>query len=105
MIIQKGGDENMNGFIGDIEKLTKENNFFRKVIFTGTHTQLVVMCLKPGEQIGREIHPLVSCQCWHYFGVFYIVFSGNEAGRTERGTLLNSELIKFFNNRMYPLQV
>lgn len=50
----------MNGFIGDIEKLTKENNFFRRVLFTGAHAQLVVMCLKPGEQIGREVHPLVD---------------------------------------------
>ena len=46
----------MNGFIDDIEKLTKENNFFRKVLFTGKHSQLVVMNLKPGEEIGLEVH-------------------------------------------------
>ena len=46
----------MNGFIDDIEKLTKENNFFRKVLFTGKYSQLVVMSLKPGEEIGLEVH-------------------------------------------------
>jgi mannose-6-phosphate isomerase-like protein (cupin superfamily) len=50
----------MNGFIDDIEKLTRENSFFRKVLFTGKHSQLVVMCLKPGEEIGKEIHDKVD---------------------------------------------
>ena len=50
----------MNGFIDDIEKLTRENNFFRKVLFTGKHSQLVVMCLKPGEEIGKEVHDKVD---------------------------------------------
>jgi hypothetical protein len=35
----------MNAFIGDIEELTGINENFRKVLFTGKHTQLVVMCL------------------------------------------------------------
>jgi mannose-6-phosphate isomerase-like protein (cupin superfamily) len=46
----------MQGFIGDIEKLAKENNNFRKVIYTGRYMQLVLMSLKPGEEIGEEIH-------------------------------------------------
>ncbi len=46
----------MNGFVDNIEKLTKENNFFREVLFTGKYCQLVVMCLKPGEEIGKEVH-------------------------------------------------
>ncbi len=50
----------MNGFIDDIEKLTKENHFFRKVLFTGKHIQLVVMSLKPGEEIGLEVHDNVD---------------------------------------------
>lgn len=48
----------MEGFIGDIEKLTKENENFRKVIYTGRNSQLVVMSLKPGEGIGEEVHDL-----------------------------------------------
>jgi mannose-6-phosphate isomerase-like protein (cupin superfamily) len=46
----------MNGFKADIEKETLENDNFRKVIYTGTKMQLVLMCLEPGEEIGVEIH-------------------------------------------------
>jgi mannose-6-phosphate isomerase-like protein (cupin superfamily) len=46
----------MTGYFGPIEEQTLENGNFRKVLFTGTHTQLVVMSLPPGEEIGNEIH-------------------------------------------------
>ncbi|MFH1575777.1 MAG: cupin domain-containing protein [Candidatus Nealsonbacteria bacterium] len=46
----------MKGFIDNIEKLTLENNKFRKVIHTAKHSQLVLMSLKPGEEIGEEAH-------------------------------------------------
>lgn len=48
----------MNGFIDNIEKKTAENKNFRKVLYTGRHSQLVVMSLKPGEEIGEETHQL-----------------------------------------------
>jgi mannose-6-phosphate isomerase-like protein (cupin superfamily) len=48
----------MKGFIDNIEKLTKENNNFRKVLYTGRYSQLVLMSLKPGEEIGEEVHGL-----------------------------------------------
>ncbi len=44
------------GYIGNIEKETLENEYFRKVIFTGPQSQLVVMTLRPGEEIGMEKH-------------------------------------------------
>jgi mannose-6-phosphate isomerase-like protein (cupin superfamily) len=50
----------MTGFVGNIEKLTEKNDYFRQVIFTGKHTQLVLMCLQPGEEIGNEIHDKVD---------------------------------------------
>lgn len=50
----------MAGFTVDIEKKTLANNYFRKVLFTGKHAQLVVMCLRPGEEIGSEVHPKVD---------------------------------------------
>ena len=50
----------MAGYTVDIEKKTLANNYFRKVLFTGKHTQLVVMCLKPGEEIGNEVHAKVD---------------------------------------------
>ena len=46
----------MNGFITDIEKETLDNNFFRRVLYTARNSQLVVMALKPGEEIGEEVH-------------------------------------------------
>lgn len=48
----------MKGFIDNIEKLTKENNNFRKVLYTGRYSQLVLMSLAPGEEIGEEVHGL-----------------------------------------------
>jgi len=47
----------MKGFKSNIEKDTLENKNFRKVLYTGKHLQLVLMTLKPGEDIGAEIHP------------------------------------------------
>jgi len=44
------------GFATDIEKDTVENVNFRKVLYTGKFSQLVLMCLKPGEEIGAEVH-------------------------------------------------
>ena len=46
----------MAGYITDIEKKTLENEYFREVLFTAPHSQLVVMTLKPGEEIGTETH-------------------------------------------------
>jgi mannose-6-phosphate isomerase-like protein (cupin superfamily) len=47
----------MKGYVGNIEELTDANEYFREVLFTGPHCQLVVMCLKPLEEIGMEVHP------------------------------------------------
>lgn len=46
----------MNGFIGDIEERTEQNQDFRRVLYTGPNLQLVLMSLDPGEEIGEEIH-------------------------------------------------
>jgi mannose-6-phosphate isomerase-like protein (cupin superfamily) len=46
----------MKGYIGPIEEITEENKNFRKVLFTGVYMQLVAMSLKPGEDIGMEVH-------------------------------------------------
>lgn len=47
----------MKGYKVNIEKETLDNSNFRKVSYTGGHIQLVLMSLKPGEEIGQEIHP------------------------------------------------
>lgn len=46
----------MEGFHGDLKELAKHNEFYRNVLFTGTHAQLVLMSLAPGEEIGDEVH-------------------------------------------------
>jgi mannose-6-phosphate isomerase-like protein (cupin superfamily) len=46
----------MNGYINNIEKLSLENENFRKVLYTDKNTQLVLMSLLPKEEIGEEIH-------------------------------------------------
>jgi mannose-6-phosphate isomerase-like protein (cupin superfamily) len=50
----------MTGYVGAIEKQTLENTYFRHVLFTTQHAQLVVMCLLPGEEIGNEVHSNVD---------------------------------------------
>lgn len=47
----------MSGYHTNIDQKTEENTYFREVLFTGPLSQLVVMSLKPGEDIGRETHP------------------------------------------------
>lgn len=46
----------MKGFLTNIEKDTLGNEDYRRVVFTGKHTQLVLMTLAPGVEIGRETH-------------------------------------------------
>lgn len=46
----------MQAFFGDLKELTTENEDYRHVLFTGTHSQLVLMTIQPGEEIGNEVH-------------------------------------------------
>lgn len=46
----------MKGFVDDIERLTEDNQDFRRVLYTGHNLQLVLMSLLPGEEIGEEVH-------------------------------------------------
>lgn len=46
----------MNGYVANIEEETLENADYRRVVYTGKHSQLVLMVLKPGEEIGNEVH-------------------------------------------------
>jgi len=47
---------NMKGYVESLEKETERNSDFRHVVYTGKHSQLVLMSLKPGEEIGEETH-------------------------------------------------
>jgi mannose-6-phosphate isomerase-like protein (cupin superfamily) len=46
-----------HGYHTNIEQETEDNHNFRKVLYTGQHSQLVMMTLQPGEEIGFEVHP------------------------------------------------
>src|ERR1035437_4065358 len=54
---KKGGIV-MKGFVKDIEELAIKNEEFRRVLYTAKNCQLVVMALKPTEEIGSEVHQL-----------------------------------------------
>ncbi len=51
---------NVKGFETNLEKATVNNRDFRKVLYTAQHLQLVLMTLKPGEDIGLETHPIID---------------------------------------------
>lgn len=48
----------MEGYSASIEEETKKNSDFRRVLYTAPHSQLVLMCIKPGDEIGEEVHKL-----------------------------------------------
>lgn len=48
----------MKGYIGNIEKATLENGDYRRVLYTAKSSQLVLMDIRPGEEIGEEVHHL-----------------------------------------------
>ncbi|MBI4836988.1 MAG: cupin domain-containing protein [Candidatus Portnoybacteria bacterium] len=48
----------MNGYVVNLEKAAAENDKFRQVLYTAKHSQLVLMSLEPGQDIGEEVHEL-----------------------------------------------
>lgn len=48
----------MHGYVANLEQLALKNSDFRRVLYTARHCQLVLMSLKPGEDIGEEVHTL-----------------------------------------------
>jgi len=73
------GSEKMTGFVGNIEEKTLANSFFRQVLFTGKHSQLVLMSLKPGEEIGMETHPNVDQFFRFEQGEGKVIINGEES--------------------------
>jgi len=68
----------MHGYKDNIEKLTQENTNFRQVLYSGKHSQLVLMALKPGEEIGTEVHPDNDQFFRFESGQGKVVIDGNE---------------------------
>ena len=68
----------MTGYHGNIEDLTLANSYFRQVLFTGKHAQLVLMALKPKEEIGMEVHDSVDQFFGFEKGEGKVVIDGEE---------------------------
>ena len=68
----------MKGYNGNIEKLTLENDKFRKVIYTGKNCQLVLMSLVPNEDIGMEVHSENDQFFRFESGTGKVIIDGNE---------------------------
>ena len=68
----------MKGYVVHIEEGTLENTNFRKVLYTGKHSQLVLMSLKPKEEIGMEAHPDNDQFFRFEKGVGKVIIDGNE---------------------------
>ncbi|MDP2860690.1 MAG: cupin domain-containing protein [bacterium] len=69
----------MTGYVSNIEEKTLNNSYFRQVLFTGAHAQLVVMSLLPGEDIGMEVHPNVDQFFRFESGEGKVIINGEES--------------------------
>ncbi len=77
----------MKGYVTNIEKDTLENENFRQVLYTGKHSQLVLMSLGPNEEIGMEVHPDNDQFFRFEKGEGKCIIDGNEYG-IENGTAI-----------------
>lgn len=66
------------GYVINLEDATHQNTFFRKVIYTARHSQLVLMSLAPSEEIGMEVHPDNDQFLRIESGVGKAIIDGNE---------------------------
>jgi mannose-6-phosphate isomerase-like protein (cupin superfamily) len=66
------------GFCSNIERDTLENENFRKVLYTGKHSQLVLMSLAPNEEIGMEVHEDNDQFFRFEKGIGKVIINGNE---------------------------
>lgn len=78
----------MKGFSGNIEKMTLENNDFRHVLYTGKHSQLVLMSLKANEEIGMEVHTDNDQFFRFEKGIGKVIIDGNEYEVTDGSAIV-----------------
>jgi len=69
----------MVGYVTNLEEATQKNTNFRTVLYTAQHSQLVVMSLKPGEEIGLEVHPNVDQFIRIESGTGKVLMNGEES--------------------------
>ena len=68
--------KNKKGYKTDLEKETKRNTYFRRVLYTAEHSQLVLMNLKPKEEIGEEVHKGIDQFFRFEYGKGVVVING-----------------------------
>jgi len=68
----------MKGYVISLEKETRKNVYFRRVLYTGKHSQLVLMSLKPEEEIGEETHRDVDQFFRFEYGEGKVIIDGVE---------------------------
>ncbi|HUT22304.1 MAG TPA: cupin domain-containing protein [Candidatus Bipolaricaulota bacterium] len=78
----------MKGFFANIEKDTLENGNFRKVLYTAKHSQLVLMSLRPNEDIGMEIHADNDQFFRFEKGMGKVIIDGNEYEVTDGSAIV-----------------
>ena len=93
--------------IRDIEKETISNDYFRKVLFTTDRMQLVIMCIKPGEDIGEEVHPTTDQFFRIEEGKGKAVVDGKEINITDGSSILikSGRVHNIINNSNKPLRL
>lgn len=97
----------MQEFIADIVDKAKENSNFRKVLSTGEHTQIVLMSLPPGEEIGEEIHKDTDQVLYFVQGVGKAVLDGTETPFDDKDIFLVHAGVKhnFINTGSTDLKI
>lgn len=76
--LNESSDSSKRGFHTNIEQDTLDNDNFRKVLYTAKNMQLVLMTLKPGEDIGEEVHPDIDQFFRIEAGTGKSIINGNE---------------------------
>jgi mannose-6-phosphate isomerase-like protein (cupin superfamily) len=77
--------EVVSAYVGSLENHTLENEYFREVLYTGKYAQLVLMCLKPGEEIGNGVHAEVDQFFYFEQGKANFVLNGKETQMLKSG--------------------
>lgn len=75
-------------FIADIKEKARGNSYFRQVLATGKNTQIVLMSIKPGEDIGKEVHPETDQVLYFVEGKGKAVLDGEEHNFDEDDVVL-----------------
>jgi mannose-6-phosphate isomerase-like protein (cupin superfamily) len=100
------GESKMKGFSANIDQLTVNNENYRQVIYTGKHLQLVIMTLKPGEEIGEEVHSKIDQFFRVESGSGFVLINGNKTDIRDDDAILipGGAIHNVVNNGKVPLK-